>query len=659
MNNEGLKLIAIKPLFFCSPKLLKVLNPGEVYYLANRYKILPYGREQEEIIEPQVSVPSVYDIGHIHVNVSAIVGKNGAGKSSLAELLYAVLYNISHKLNLIEKYDDDIEDNDSSLEEQPLIQYLKEQDVNVDIYYKIDKNYYRLRSNGNNLRLTQFNDSKKGFLSGRAINDIKYLKQLFYSVVINYSSYSLNTMDTGHWIKAIFHKNDSYQTPIVLNPYRRRGIIDINVENYLVRSRLLANILDGSGYALWSGNDGKTPERLVFKIDENKIKYKPEEKLRAELVINYNNYWIIADSIIRAVFFSGRIFKVGSEDSEEFAKKYILVKLESISRKYKRYLKYRDFLNSPELLERFFKSLKADESHVAYKIKQAINFLYLTTVPKKRTVFARSVNGLTTRLQKIRGEQSGVPLITLVPPSFFSVDIEFHNKQDKFNLLSSGEKQRLYALSSLIYHLKNINSVKETLNTNALDGQLIKYEHINIIFDEVELYYHPELQRRFLKDLFDNIRAANLEDISSINFLFVTHSPFILSDIPNSNILYLRPKQYKTEQVAQVNETFGGNIHDLLANSFFLEENGFIGEYARQVISSAFYYLLPDDNKPKEKPELRILWDQSMLRSMIDMVGEPLIKRSLNELYSDRYLQMPDEIDREIRRLQELKASKI
>src|SRR5690606_16638367 len=71
------------------------------------------------------------------------------------------------------------------------------------------------------------------------------LKNFFYTEVINYSLYAYNSSPNqeGTWITQIFHKNDAYQTPVVLNPYREEGIININKENDLVYQRLLANLL--------------------------------------------------------------------------------------------------------------------------------------------------------------------------------------------------------------------------------------------------------------------------------------------------------------------------------------------------------------------------------------------------------------------------------
>lgn len=48
------------------------------------------------------------------------------------------------------------------------------------------------------------------------------------------------------WIEALFHKNDGYRTPIVLNPFRERGNIDINVETELAEQRSIAFFLISS-----------------------------------------------------------------------------------------------------------------------------------------------------------------------------------------------------------------------------------------------------------------------------------------------------------------------------------------------------------------------------------------------------------------------------
>ena len=42
------------------------------------------------------------------------------------------------------------------------------------------------------------------------------------------------------WLSGVFHKNDGFQTPIVISPKRDYGMIDINNENDLSEERLLS-----------------------------------------------------------------------------------------------------------------------------------------------------------------------------------------------------------------------------------------------------------------------------------------------------------------------------------------------------------------------------------------------------------------------------------
>jgi len=65
----------------------------------------------------------------------------------------------------------------------------------------------------------------------------------FYTVAINYSNYSLNSEVIGDWVKWLFHKNDGYRSPVVLNPMRTKGEFSIEKENRFAKYRLLSNLL--------------------------------------------------------------------------------------------------------------------------------------------------------------------------------------------------------------------------------------------------------------------------------------------------------------------------------------------------------------------------------------------------------------------------------
>lgn len=196
-------------------------------------------------------------------------------------------------------------------------------------------------------------------------------------------------------------------------------------------------------------------------------------------------------------------------------------------------------------------------------------------------------------------------------------------KKIEFNKLSSGEKQMIYSVSSIIYHLINLNSVSNT-------KKRIAYKYVNIVLEEIELYFHPEMQRTYINYILESIKRIELKRIKGINFCFVTHSPFILSDIPDSNILFLTETGMPYQATVPI-KTFAGNIHDLLAHSFFLSK-GVMGEFAKNTVQNII-----DNLNSDFKGEPRKLLSKKMIFEEIQIIGEPFLKEKLLEMYYDKF----------------------
>ena len=64
--------------------------------------------------------------------------------------------------------------------------------------------------------------------------------------------------------------------------------------------------------------------------------------------------------------------------------------------------------------------------------------------------------------------------------------------------------------------------------------------------------------------LLQALQNAHFKNLHGGNIILATHSPFLLSDIPHSNVLCLG------ENTMSVEGTLGANIIELLGNSFFL-----------------------------------------------------------------------------------------
>ena len=109
----------------------------------------------------------------------------------------------------------------------------------------------------------------------------------------------------------------------------------------------------------------------------------------------------------------------------------------------------------------------------------------------------------------------------------------------------------------------------------------------------------------------------------------MTHSPFILSDVIKSNILYLQGgKDARADMKVQ---TFASNINELLAESFFLN-GGFAGEFASEVINDLVTYLIEDSSKKCKRS-----WNMASADQMIETVGDDVVKIQLRKLFVRKF----------------------
>lgn len=182
--------------------------------------------------------------------------------------------------------------------------------------------------------------------------------------------------------------------------------------------------------------------------------------------------------------------------------------------------------------------------------------------------------------------------------------------------MSTGEAA-LMDLYAKIYALND----KVTRANKSHEGMLF-------IFDEIDLYLHPEWQQKCLKQLIDYIiKCFSNRDIQII---FATHSPIFLSDIPSEHVMYC--KKGKFEKNMQI-KSFGENIYRLYQNSFFLNKNnsiGILGDFSNDCIKRWMDFLRnaldSDDVKTDEKVD-----KLHLIRKLSKSIGEPLIR---NTIYS-------------------------
>lgn len=195
--------------------------------------------------------------------------------------------------------------------------------------------------------------------------------------------------------------------------------------------------------------------------------------------------------------------------------------------------------------------------------------------------------------------------------------------------LSSGE----YAFLTLF---SRFNTITHEVSDNLL-----------ILIDEGDLYFHPQWQKDWLFTFINII--SFLFQKTNIQIILTTHSPFILSDLPSGNVILLKKdenKKIRTVKNLEGNQlTFAANIHDLLTNSYFMHD-GLVGKFAQNKINTLVDEIL--DSSPE-----KVKSNSSRIRKQIDIIGEPIVKRKLIEIFEDKIKLDVLSINEKIERLQQ------
>jgi energy-coupling factor transporter ATP-binding protein EcfA2 len=678
------KLLAIRPLEKCGKKFLKNLQKNRIYKMYNDYTFYSNDSlvDDFDTNKPEYSLINKIEFKNTlpkdffgsKVNVSAIIGKNGSGKSSLVNLFVSAINQMSIKLQAQGKLETTAD----------LISTGEDDDCKIycEFYYQLESDYY----------IVKIEDREFFFktLDGEINFDFE---KFFYSNVINYSIYGFNSWELGDWIDNLFHKNDSYQIPIVINPKRERkdegkaGIIDINNENYLLQQRLLSVVIMNKDFEV-TQNLTVHFLKLVYKkaksffaysndiyqegddyTDEKKIKQNFYELLKSNLGISFRLNNSNQPSIL--YFDLNKVLKVFKERlnintifiPEDILYRldiYILYKIISICEKY---VSYNGFItdNGNEKhkqyyinINGFIDKLDGSHSHIVLKLKQVVNFIknYETiwsVLLNENSTMKISIKELSKEL--IAKSNSNLSLIELLPPAIFETRLFSKNNIDLLDSISSGEMQLVHSTSSVIYHLSNLNSVEK-------DDVLVKYQYVNLVLDEIELYFHPEYQRKFLKRLLDDINRANLNAIEGINILIISHSPFVLSDIPSQNVLFLEvdedkqaiPNKYSSDN------TFAENVHEILSNGFFLKNA--MGEFARSKIQD---FLSFEEMNNSHSIDLKYKEERTDFVKLVDLVGEKYVRNILKnhlEVLDKKYLGGSNRIEKIQQEIEKLQSEK-
>ncbi len=309
----------------------------------------------------------------------------------------------------------------------------------------------------------------------------------------------------------------------------------------------------------------------------------------------------------------------------------------------------------------FFKEFKITQPNcinVKY-IKKDLENIKVSNIPngdKSRSIDSTIPNIIDEILTIVENEN--LIIGTEQFNNFFKL-VSSKNLEDKFELTFQTNEGKSISLSSgektILFYLQKIDlMISRFSNKDNL-----------LLFDEVELYLHPNWQKRILKIILNFIKENQLA--KNLHVIVSSHSPFILSDIPKENVIFLEKDKEigncinATEKMKDFN-TFGANIHTLLSNGFFMKD-GLMGEFAKSKIENIkdFYEECKDLKIEDEKYSYKkdeYLNKKEEFRYIQSIIGEPFIKNIMKNYLDELdvlFIGKNEFIDEEIKRLKAMK----
>lgn len=747
------KLLALHVDKDCNLKFLKNLQTDYTYYFVSGYRYNPKTKwldKDPSRLQLDAEFFMLEDSKSTLLNFSAIVGKNGDGKSSLVDMLLRLLNNFSYYAGY-KHHHKSLTAIDGLL---------------CKLYFEKDGSIYSIES-AKDCIFIKNGDGARQLSNSNLLNFIYKSKEfekfdfpMFNSLIYNNSLYGFRESEydaecrnaNKNWLTSLFNKSDKYQVPINLIPYRQDGIIDIGVETSLNHQRMIdffthvwvgKKIPDSQyepyGVAYRLSKDEKLVRKVLTYSNEIRTKTPecPEDLMRfwqefSNLYVNYEDFYKSCFSASYKSKERGVFYKNTEDilnDTDQFSqhereiikkdsvfplalhkritliiavyelwmssslvpkkdglslKTVLLSNLDSDRDRCLLYLiyktinlfdKYPDrYLNcitcwlndDAEPLRKAFGYIIADiksqqGSVLTLKLRQALNYINYTDELAFESKISDSIEEYTHFISfadlsnitescfvKYGGKVSkykkprrvAQQKINFLLPPIYETEIIVKSDTSTFKVsrMSSGQRQLLNLVSTLSYHLKNIDDI-------PVAKGWVNYQYVNVILDEVDLYFHPEYQRKLVKFFIDIFGKQNFKVIKAINFILITHSPFVLSDIPKNQVLFIR--EGKQDYSMQEN-TFGANIHTLLKNGFFLEGMP-IGDFAKEKINQMLRAL--NDDKIIDEDTLDVIERDAVL------VSEPLLRNQLVSLIAiKRKLLFGNEIKEMRERLNRLEG---
>ena len=562
------------------------VNFDKSYNIKFEYK---ENRIKKLIIKKNINKIPKHFYGRNLNSINIIIGKNGTGKSSILEMMslfdrvngtYKSYVDYPREFLIIYKTNNE--------KEFVLEGYHENDDDKYFEFLKMPKdsltflvNYYTFKMT-ENYEFIGTNNPKN--LKNTGILRIKYGEEK-----INFfeKKYSYEEAEQGN-----------YKISTGVSEGNKATIYEYFINKKNIQSELYrdANIVIEIPELDFYIDKIKNPFEIIKEIKLFNIL--KEEKIKDVVIKNYSNY-----------LFSYKIWEIIENKSFQVDEILDIIKSEKI--------KLKKIKNTEQILEKLLDEIKEYENvkELSNKIHEIL--LLLNDVQVSELNFKRKTNIL--KKYKIKGIDSRTKKFLekydeIVNYPWTNKRLYLPEFEKILNIteegMSDGERVRVNIFSTIHRFLGE-------------NGELKNKKYVTLLFDEVEMFLHPEWSRTFLHDL-----LLELKDYRDKQFkiIFASHSPFLLSDICSEGVIYLEKKERKTILKEIEIKNFGANIIDLFKNTMFLKST--FGEFATEKIK---WVVDEIDNKNysdiKNNPEINYI---------IEEIGEKLISNKLKSMIESK-----------------------
>ncbi len=512
-------------------------------------------------------------------DVTGIIGKNGSGKSNAIELVCKVLKGAKSSINCD-------------------FLFVTEEDGHLFCYY-LFRNGFSPQSNLN-IHFKEYSGS------------INPLKVVFFSNVFDERK---NEFDKE--VSDISVNNLHRRTAFV----RKNKLSDFEKQIRLINSKIFSSLnidlptkiqltskvwINRYSYSMERGLYGESYEivRELKRLFRDRLReIRPENKFIHLFRLGF--FFDTYNKIFRGSRHRDNDFPELAHKFNEFLKEQFNYRTEEISENMISFLKQVLFNFSSSQLSLFFEKNKQKESDVEYeKLMKQIDFLFDLKFSISELNLEYSTEGSRNRSL----EYFTFGYNSKVSKRFINEFVSLFGQSNVFEInwlgISSGHKAYLNLFSSLYQELRY------TRQNNLL-----------LCIDEGDLYLHPMWQTEFFDKL---LTVLPVIYSGNVQLILTSHSPFLLSDLPNQNITILDKDSIgaSLNGIDLKNNTFGGNLYDLYAEPFFLGKKR-TSDFAYKKIKELIAIVEKKSSQNMDRESLSLL---------ADLIGDEVIQFQIKKL---------------------------